>query len=67
MKSILKSSWKYGKRGMKIMALTSIGTGTYYYKYDEGAARSMRFSAYITPMFWAYYKLGEKMKNEPKD
>jgi predicted unusual protein kinase regulating ubiquinone biosynthesis (AarF/ABC1/UbiB family) len=64
---VVSATWRWTKWSMYISTFASIGVGYYYYKKDEGIARSILFSAYLTPMTCSYSYNMWKYKDATKD
>jgi hypothetical protein len=57
---MLKTSWKWTKRVTLGTTFVCTGLTAYAYKTDEGIARTLKFSAYVTPMTIAYTRAAYK-------
>ena len=57
---MLRTGLKWSKRVTLGTTLATAGLTTYAYKTDEGIARTLKFSAYVTPMAIAYYRASNK-------
>ena len=57
---------KWTKRVFFISTFSAVGVCSYWYKYNEGMARSMRFCAMMTPMWWGYYRASGKSEEEKR-
>lgn len=57
---MLRTGWKWTKRTLVGSTVLTTGLTAYAYKTDEGIARTLRFSAYVTPMAVAYYRASLK-------
>jgi len=66
-KRIAKSTLKTTGIGVAALAVAAGGAATYLYQTDEGVRRTVRFTSYMTPIIWEYWRLNQKIKHLPKE
>lgn len=63
----LRTSLKWVRRGLGLSVLGTCTVSTYKYNTDEGIARTMQFTAAVTPMCWRYWRTKSTLSDKPEE